>query len=207
MEVLRQIVSIFVLGLLGGANPGPVLTSAFTEAYRKGFVKSLNVIFYAMLAEAIVALFVLVLFFSIDIPEVFFYLISFIGAIVLIWIASQIWKIEKIDDNEEIFSFKKLFVLTIFNGPFWIFWITICVPQAFLLKEKILGGQFLFLGLFELGWLFSTLLLTFLFSRFRGILSQKNLTPFVFKFFAVLLFLFAIKLIFQSGSFLLNNFL
>lgn len=206
MGILAQIINVFVLGLLGGANPGPILTSAFTEAFRKGFIKSLRVIFRAMLAETIVALFVLLLFFSIDIPETFFYIISIIGAAVLIWIALQVWKVKQIGDQEEIFSFKKIFILTVFNGPFWVFWITICVPQAFLLKEKVLGGQFLFLVLFELGWLLATLFLTFIFSRFREVLSRRNLTQFVFKFFAILLFLFAIKLIFQSGNFLLSKF-
>ncbi|TAN58554.1 hypothetical protein EPN15_00665 [Patescibacteria group bacterium] len=205
MKALFLIANAFVLGLFGGVNPGPILVSAFTEASRNGFTKSLRVIFRAMLAETIIAFFVLIAFFSINIPEMFFYAISFAGAAVLIWIALQVWKIREIDGNEEIFSFKRIFFLTVFNGPFWIFWITICLPQAFLLKEKISGGQFLFLVLFELGWFLATLFLTLLFSRFRQVLLRKNLTPFVFKFFAVLLFLFAVKIIFQSASFLLSN--
>jgi len=206
MGILAQIISILILGLIAGASPGPILTSAFTEAFGKGFIKSLRVIFYAIAAETIVALFILIIIFSVNIPEAFFYTISFVGAVVLIWIASQVWRIKQISDNEEIFSFKKIFVLTIFNGPFWIFWITICVPQAFLLKERIPGGQFLFLVLFEFGWLAATLSMTFLFSRFREVLLRRNLTPFVFKFFATLLFLFAVKIVFQSGSFLLGKF-
>lgn len=206
MGILAQIASVFILGLLGGANPGPILMASFTEAFRKGFSKSLGIIFMALVSETIVALAILVVLFSVNIPEEFFYIISIIGAVVLTWIAWQVWKVREIGDNEEIFTLKKIFILTIFNGPFWIFWITICVPQAFLLKEKISGGQFLFLILFEIGWLLATLLLVFIFSRFREILSRKNLTPYVFKFFAILLSLFAIRLIFQSTVFLLNKY-
>lgn len=206
MDILFQLISIFVLGLLGGANPGPIITTAFTEALQKGFLKSTRVIFMAMAAETIVAAFVLLIFSLFNIPEIIFYIISFIGAVVLIWIGLQIWKIQKMDEGKEVFTFSKLFLITIFSGPFWLFWITICVPQAILLKEKIPGGQIIFLALFEIGWLVATLFLTFIFSRFRSIIIKKNLTAIIFKIFASLLFLFAIKLSFDSVIFLLNNF-
>jgi len=198
MEILFQLLSIFLLGLIGGANPGPILTASFTEALRKGFAKSLPVVFMAMIAESIIAIFILTLFFSINIPESFFYAISFIGAGVLVWLASQIWKIKKLGGEGEVFSFKKIFLLTIFNGPFWIFWITICIPQAFLLKEQIMGGQILFLIIFELGWFSATVFLTFLFSQFRPFLIKTNFVPIIFKVFALILLFFALKLAITS---------
>lgn len=201
MEILFQLLSIFLLGLIGGANPGPILTASFTEALRKGFAKSLPVVFMAMIAESIVAIFILTLFFSVHIPESFFYAISFIGAGVLVWLAMQIWKIKELGGEGEVFSFKKIFLLTIFNGPFWIFWITICIPQAFLLKEQITGGQILFLIIFELGWFLAATFLTFLFSRFRPFLVKTNFIPIVFKVFALILLFFAIKLAIVSFSY------
>ncbi len=198
-----EILGAFFLGLVGGANPGPVLAASFTEALRKGFLKSVRVIVMAMVAESIVAAFVLTLFFSFDIPQTIFYVISLAGAAVLVWLAVQIWKIKEIGGEGEVFSFWKIFLLIILSGPFWVFWITICVPQAFLLKEKIAGGQFLFLLLFELGWLFSTLILTFLFSRFRTLLTQKNFVSPLFKLFALILLFFAVKLAVTSIDFLL----
>jgi len=206
MDILLQILSIFVLGLIGGSVPGPILAAAFTEALRRGFLKSLRVIFMAMIAETIVAIFVLVVFFSINLPQIIFYLISFLGAGVLVWLALQVWKIKELGGEGDIFSFWKIFLLTIFNGGFWIFWITICVPQAFLLREKIIGGHILFLIFFELGWLVSTLFWTFLFSRFRSFLAKKNFVPIVFKFFALILLFFAIRLIVESVMFLIDKF-
>ncbi len=206
MGISLQFLSIFILGLAGGANPGPILAASFTESLRKGFIKSLRVIFMAMIAESIVALFILILFFSIRIPEIVFYLISLIGAVVLIWLALQIWKIKELGGEGEIFSFKKIFLLTVFNGPFWIFWLTVCVPQAFLLREKIPAGHFLFLIIFELGWLFATILLTFAFSRLRTLLVKSHFISIVFKCLALILLLFAIKLTVGSIIFLLNQF-
>jgi len=204
--ILIQLLSIFVLGLIGGANPGPILAASFTESLRRGFIKSLKVIFMAMVVESLVALFILILFFSIHIPEIIFYLISFIGAGVLVWLALQVWRIRELGEKGEIFSFKKIFLLTIFNGPFWIFWLTICLPQAFLLKQKISGGQFLFLILFELGWLLATVVLTYLFSRFKPLLTKTNFVPIIFKIFSLILLLFAMRLVVGSISFLINKF-
>lgn len=201
MNIFLELLSIFVLGFIGGSIPGPILTSAFTETVRKGFIKSLDVIFFALLSEIIVASFIMIVIFTLHIPQGFFYAISFIGALVLIWMATEIWKIKKLHDKGKIFDFKKIFLLTVFNGPLWIFWSTICVPQAFILSKKITGGQILFLLLFELGWLASTVLLTLLFSRFRPLLIKPGIISQVFKFFAIILLLFAVRLVLDSYFF------
>ncbi len=201
MNVFFELGSIFVLGFIGGAIPGPILTSAFTETVRKGFIKSLEVILFAAISEIIVASLIMLILFDLHISQSIFYAISFIGAIVLIWMATEIWKIKKLNDKGKIFDFKKIFLLTIFNGPLWIFWSTICVPQAYVLSKKITGGQILFLILFELGWFASTLLLTFSFSRFRPLLIKEGIMSKVFKTFAAILILFAIRLVMDSYSF------
>ncbi|HXS14507.1 MAG TPA: hypothetical protein VN711_00040 [Candidatus Saccharimonadales bacterium] len=198
MGLLLQLFSIFLLGFIGGSIPGPILTSAFTETVRAGFVKSLRVVIFALVSEVIVASSILLLLFSVHIAQSIFYAISFLGAIVLVWMASQIWRIRKLHDKGKIFDFKKIFLLTVFNGPLWIFWSTICVPQAYVLSQKVPGGEFLFLFIFEMGWLTSTLSLTFLFSRFRPLLTKEGIMSKVFKLFALILILFAINLVATS---------
>lgn len=200
MGLILETINIFLLGVIGGATPGPILASSFTESLRKGFIGSFRIIFMAMVSEIMVALSVLVIFFTFSIPQIIFSLISLAGVLVLIWLASQIWKINKFNEGGEIFTFKKIFLLTILNGPFWIFWITICVPQAFLLKQKIAGGQYLFLILFELGWLFSTVFLTFIFSRFKPLLIKGRLIGLTLKILALILIYFAIRLAINSIS-------
>jgi len=161
-------------------------------------LKSIRVILYALISEIIVASCIFFTLFSIHIPQAVFYAISFMGSLVLIWIAKQIWGIKKLHEKGNIFDFKKIFILTVTNGPLWIFWSTICVPQAYTLSQKMQGGQIVFLLMFELGWLSATLLLTFLFSRFRPLLVKEGIIGKVFKIFACILLLFAVRLFLTS---------
>ena len=206
MDLLIEMLSILLLGIIGGAIPGAILTSVFTEVLRKGFIRSLTVILFAGISEIIVASFILIFLFSTHIPPAVFYIVSFIGAGVLVWIARQIWSIKKFQDSGKIFSFKKIFLLTVFNGPLWIFWSTICVPQAYVLSQKIRGGQGIFLLLFELGWFGATLALTFIFSRFRPILVKEGSIAKVFKIFALFLLIFALRLVITSTAYFLHGF-
>lgn len=117
MTILLELFSIFTLGFIGGSIPGPILTSAFTETVREGFIKSLRIIGFALISEVIVASCIMFLLFAVHIPQSIFYGISFVGAVVLVWIAWQIWGIKKLNDKGKIFNFKKIFLLTVFNGP------------------------------------------------------------------------------------------
>lgn len=64
MDLLSQLLGIFILGFIGGMTPGPILTASFTESLRKGFRKSLPVIFMAMASEVLIALLILLVFFQ-----------------------------------------------------------------------------------------------------------------------------------------------
>jgi threonine/homoserine/homoserine lactone efflux protein len=199
-----QLFSIFVLGLIGGINPGPILASSFTETLHHGFYRGLQVIIKAALAETIVATFILTLFFSVNLPVDIFYFISFVGAGILIRIAINIWKINSLSEKGHLFSFKKLLSMAIFNGPFLIFWTTVCVPQALLLKEVLTGAQFYFVAIFMSGWFISTTSLNFIFSRFKPLLTKGNLLPYIFRILSLILIFFALKLIVSSVTFFLK---
>jgi len=204
MKVVSQIIEIFLLGLIGGAVPGPMLAAVFTEVLNGGFKKSLRVIFRALVAEIIVATLILLIIYSLKIPELYFQIISFAGSLYLIYLATKIWKITKVDnENKEFFTFNKIMVLTLLNGGFWIFWLTVCVPRAFTLNETVYGGLIIFMIAMELGWLIMTSTLGFIFSRFRPLLLKRNLVSIVFKFFALMLVFFALESIIKSILFIL----
>lgn len=184
--------------------PGPMLTATFTEVLNGGLKKGMRVVFKALIAESIFAFLILVVLFAFEIPPMYFYIISLGGAVVLIWLAKQVWGIEKIGENKgEVFSFPKICLLTFLSGALWIFWITICVPRAFELNQIISGGQYIFLIVFELSWLFMTSFLAFVFSRFRPLLIRKKLVSIVFKIFALILVFFAVKAVWESVVYLL----
>ncbi|MBI5765599.1 hypothetical protein HZA71_00010 [Candidatus Falkowbacteria bacterium] len=66
--LIQNILSIFILGLIGGANPGPILISSCTESL-KGFRKSMKIIWWALFAESVVAAFILGIIFSLNPPQ------------------------------------------------------------------------------------------------------------------------------------------
>lgn len=200
------LLSALVLGLIGGAIPGPIITAVFTEIIQTGFARSFRIIFLALFAETIVALFCLVSVASLHLSEGIFRLISLVGAGILIWLATLIWKITKIDTKQRIhFSTAKIFVLTVSNGALWIFWITISVPRAILLSYQIKFGDYLFLMIFELGWLIATVGIAFIFSRFRTWLSQPHIVPLIFKICALAFVYFALDAIYQTTRFFLKG--
>lgn len=84
------------------------------------------------------------------------------------------------------------------NGGLWIFWITVCVPRAILFGHEVTFGAWLFLLFVEIGWLFSTASLAFIFSRFRKWLSQPHIVPVIFKLFALAFIYFAGTSLYQS---------
>ena len=84
------------------------------------------------------------------------------------------------------------------NGVLWTYWITICIPKAILLSDQVYLGQYLFMGLVQMGWLISTLVVAFLFSKFRRILSKPRVIPVLFKVFALAFAYFALDMIYNS---------
>lgn len=198
----NEIISALVLGLIGGVIPGPVLTAIFTEILQSGFLKSLRIVFWAMFTETVVALLSLLILSSMGFSEAVFMGISLIGAVILIWIATSIWKVKRIDSDEKVhFSLAKISAMIMANGVLWTFWITVCVPRAISLSEKIHFGQFIFLILVEIGWLISTVLVAIIFSRFRKILSNPRVVPIIFKIFALTFLYFAVDMAYKSIKF------
>jgi threonine/homoserine/homoserine lactone efflux protein len=192
-------VSAFILGLIGGVIPGPVLAATFTEILQSGFFKSFRIILWAMLTETVVALISLLALSSMNLSEAVFRIISFVGAGILIWISTSIWKVKKIDSDEKVhFSLGKISAMIMANGMLWTFWITVCIPKAIFLSEIIYFGQFIFLILVEIGWLISTVSVAVIFSRFGKILSSPKAVPIIFKVFALTFVYFAIDMAYRS---------
>ncbi|MFO7670704.1 MAG: hypothetical protein R6W31_13675 [Bacteroidales bacterium] len=197
--MIHELVIAVILGLIGGVIPGPVITTVFTEILQSGFPKSLRIILIAMVTETLVALISLLLFSALGLPESFFRGLSLAGAVILIWIATGIWRVRSLDSGKTVqFSIWKIILMILSNGVLWSYWITICIPKAILLNDQIALGAYLFMGLVQLGWLVSTLLMAFIFSRFRKLLSRPRIIPFIFKLFALAFVYFAADMAIKS---------
>lgn len=192
--MFTSLVEAFLLGLVGGAVPGPILTGTFTEILNLGFLRGIRVIFYALIAETAGALLVFFIFYAVGLNHLAIQIISACGAIILFWLGCQVWKIKEINtETKQILTFPKIVLLTVFNSGYWIFWITIGVPKAFIFNATVYGGKYIFLVIFELAWLVMTLALAFIFYQFRPLLQRKNLIGTTFKVLAVILVLLGIK--------------
>jgi threonine/homoserine/homoserine lactone efflux protein len=196
---MDELVIAFMLGLIGGVIPGPVITSVFTEILQSGLPRSLRIVGIALVTETLVAIVSLLLLDAFHLSEAFFRGLSLVGAAVLVWIALSIFRVRRLDPEEKVhFGTGKIMVMILTNGVLWTYWITVCIPKAILLETKIFMGEYLFMGLVQLGWLVSTLLVAFLFSRFRTLLSGPRVIPVLFKLFAGAFVYFAADMVVQS---------
>ena len=195
----QELVIAFMLGLIGGVIPGPVITSVFTEILQNGLPRSLRIIGIALVTETLVAIASLILLGALQLHEGFFRGMSLVGAAILIWIAISLFRVKRLDTEEKVhFSTPKIIAMILTNGVLWTYWITVCIPKAILLGQEVNLGAYLFMGLVQLGWLISTLLLAILFSRFRKLLSRPKAIPLIFKIFAGAFAYFAADMIYQS---------
>ena len=203
--MIHELVIAFMLGLIGGVIPGPVITSIFTEILQSGFLRSLRIIIIALIVETLVAVISLVILASLDFNEAFFRGLSLAGAVILIWIAISIWKVRSLDTGEKVqFGIGKITIMILSNGVLWTYWITICIPKAILLGDQLTLGAYIFMGLVQMGWLTSTVIVAFLFSRFRNILSRPRVIPVIFKIFAIAFVYFAVDMVYKSLVFFLR---
>ena len=197
-----QLLNPLLLGIIGGMIPGPVLSAIFTKILQSGFSKSLRLIFSALVIETSLALANLLAFSITPLDEKYFYMMTSVGALVLLWISRSLLRINKIDSEDQVsFSFSKIALLTVTNGLFWVFETTVCVPKAMVLDKLLPFGKYFFLGTFELGWLIGTIFIAFSFSRFRSLLIKPKIIGYVFKVFAFTFVYFAIDMVYKSYKF------
>lgn len=194
-----------VLGLIGGLIPGPILTAIFTEILQHSLFKSFRIIFIGLITETIVALISLLVLQQLNPPEIIFKSLSLIGAAILVWIASKIYRIKTLDNGGQAhFSTGTVIAMILANGVLWTYWITVCIPKAIEMGTVMVFGQYIFLALVEIGWLLSTIGVAFIFSRFRGILSSPRVVPIIFKVFALTFIYFAASMVWDSAMFFID---
>ena len=201
----EQLIVAFMLGLVGGIVPGPVLAATFTEILQSGFYKSLRIVFWAVFMETMVALVSVIAFSSFGLSFAFFNALSVVGAGILIWIATQLWGIRSLDIEKKVsFSAANIASMILANGVLWTFWITVCIPKAVALGAQIPLGQYLFLVVVEIGWLISTVGVAYVFSVFRNVLSNPKVVPYMFRGFAIVFAYFALNMLYTSAVFFMR---
>ncbi|MBP9822379.1 MAG: hypothetical protein KBC81_02990 [Candidatus Pacebacteria bacterium] len=204
--MLQELIAAVILGVIGGVIPGPVLAATFTEIIQSGFMGSWRIIWWATIAETSVALINLILLSSLGLSKAFFYSFSFVGAIVLLWIAKRLWAIATLDIEHKIhFGGWQIAAMIFTNGALWMFWITVCIPKAIALGQQVPGGQYLFITFYEIAWVGTTVAIAYVFHCFRHLLSHPKTVPIIFKIFTLIFVYFAINMIYSGVSFFLSR--
>lgn len=199
-----RLVEVFFLGILCGLLPGPVVTAIFTQTIRKGWKSARRIVVWAGIGELLMSIVCVSALSFVDPQSVIFDALSMFGALILVSIAWDLWKVEEINEEEPLFSNQRILFVSLFNGMAWMFWITVCTPQAIDLGTKVQGGQWLFILLFELGWLASTLTLCYLFEYFRPYFQSNKRLHILYRAVALLFLGFAVKLAIASARSLLH---
>lgn len=199
MLILRLFEVVF-LGFACGLIPGPVVSAVFAETLRNGWKAARRIVAWAAAGELVMSVACVALFTAVVPPPWVFSVLSLLGALVLLRLAFDLWKVESIREDATLFTNRRVFTIAILNGMAWIFWITVCVPQAAALGELVRGGQWLFILLFELGWILATLSLCLVFAYLRRWLRNKEQLHLFYRGVALLFVVFALRLAWGAVS-------
>lgn len=200
-----RLLEVVFLGFLMGIIPGPIVTALFTETVRNGWRAARRIVVWAAAGELFMSVAcVAVLSTVVDPHSPVLAVLSVFGALVLVNLAWDLWKVHEIAEDEPLFSSRRVFTISLLNGMAWIFWITVCAPEALSLDQSVPFGRWLFIVLFELGWAISTFSLCYLFGLFRPYFHGNRRLHLLYRSVSVLFVLFALKLAVGSARALLH---
>ncbi len=204
MDVLLQ---AFVLGAIGGVVPGAVLTILLVSALQGGLVGGLRAFFWAMLSEILIAGGLLLLAAQLSMGEEVFMAIGFVGGVVLLYFAWQVFKLRSIQihNTPALFTPGKILLLSATNAPLYIFWTTICFPLIWQLSTRwpFSVAAVSYFASFEVGWGITTFSMLLLFVFSRRTLANEGVMGKVFMSVALILAGFGINMLVRSVASLL----
>ena len=209
--ITTELIQGFLLGLIGGLIPGPLMTLVFVQTLQFGKIGGLRVILYGLLGELIVAGALLGFSVYFDIPEIVFIILGFAGAFFLCYMAWGVAHIQNIDKGEgsqkpkQMTPWWQISVLMAVNAPLYIFWTTVCFPFIWKMADAIMlwKAAMLYFIAFELGWLIATTAVFIVFLKARQFLEDQKTLHRIFLALSMILIFFSIKMFWDSVSYFL----
>lgn len=186
MHVLLQ---AFVLGVIGGAIPGTVLSILLVSVLQGGLRAGSLAFLWSMLSEVAIVGVLLLVATHLPLGPQTFVALGGVGGIVLLYFAWRVFSLRAIRVEESTLLFKpwKIFAIHTVNGPLYVFWITICVPLIWQLSSArgLPTAAISFFIIFEIGWALTTLLIMMLFVFSRTTLTNERIMHRVFSVIAL----------------------
>jgi threonine/homoserine/homoserine lactone efflux protein len=134
--IWKDIITALYLGIIGGLVPSPILFLGLSEiviSRKKGISRGSMYIVVAGLTEMGIGLFLIITASWLKIPQIVFHSFAIIGVGLLIYIAIQLFKLKKIDYQQDRKSvgISSVILLMVFNGAVWLFWLSVWPAHSF----------------------------------------------------------------------------
>jgi threonine/homoserine/homoserine lactone efflux protein len=200
LMILKLYFPIILLGFIGGITPGPILIMAFSEILiksRQNIKRAVEIIIVTVFTETIIALFLITFSKVFKIPPILFHLVSIIGISILFMLSINMFKVKEMNTavEKKDTNLLKVFLIMIFNGPLWMFWISVCLPLVYQMADKMVFGEYIFLIIFEISMIAGISLMFFLFSLITKNVKNQKKIQILYIILGVILGLLALKML------------
>lgn len=204
--------SIVILGFIGGITPGPILVMAFSEILMKSkrsIKRAIEIILVTVLTETLIAVFLITTARILEIPAVIFHAVSIIGISILFMLSLKMFRIKEINTQAERkeTSLFHIFLIMIFNGPLWMFWISICLPIVNQVGEVVQYGEYLYLIIFEISMIAGITLMFFIFTYATKNVGNNKTIKKIYISLGIVLSLLASKMLVSEIKYFTNYFI
>lgn len=198
--ILSDLLTALLMGITGGLIPGPIIILVFKETISNSSLSFRSLIkypIYTAISEAVIGVTLIGITYIYQVPQGIFHILSIIGSLILVHLAFQIFKSTKVDlemHPTRIISFSYIFFLMVFNGPVWLFWLTVCLPLSQKIRAVVPFGDVLFITMYEIGVIIGISVLIWTFKLGKNVFASEKTTRRLNYIIATLLALLALKL-------------
>jgi threonine/homoserine/homoserine lactone efflux protein len=191
------------LGLSAGISPGPILALVVSQSLKYGKKEGIKLALVPLITDIPIILISLFLLKEIAHHEQILGIISFLGGVFLVYLAygSVFIKQESVNIQEKPRSFRKGIITNMLSPHPYLFWIFIGSNLLLQAVEISLITAILFVFIFYLCLVGSKIIIAWLTSRFRNILSSSGYTL-IIRILGIILFLLAIELFIKSVNYI-----
>jgi threonine/homoserine/homoserine lactone efflux protein len=171
VEPLLFLMTSVVLGLSAGLAPGPLTTLVFRQTLRYGSREGVKVALAPLLTDGVLVLLAAFAIGRLSDLDGVFALISLVGALFLIWLSWDTWKISelRVDLGEENpGTILKSVGVNLLNPHPYVFWFTVGGPLVVQARDAGVSSLVCFLGGFFSCLVGAKMVLALLIGRYRG---------------------------------------
>ena len=200
---MQAILEGFGLGFVGGFVPGSILTILLISVIQGGFSSGVRAFLISLFAEVTIVGALLLILFTLPIPEDVFTYIGLVGGLVLFYFGYQVLKIKTLEtpgETKETFTFSKIYILAATNAPLYIFWVTVCAPLIWQMANEfsLVFSAVSFMTAFEIGWSMSTFAIMLVFVKMRRFLTNPRIMRKVYIGVSVFMFLLGSRMLYSA---------